>query len=91
MILPPVFQMRIAKKACLPEEGAGIMTIVVQQTYAHLEKELRSAFKEQEDIRVILDRRHGERRKRPKAVAIDRRKADCRRPKEELVEVVIST
>jgi len=83
--------MRIAKKAYLPEEGAGIMTIVVRQPYARLEKELCSAFKGQEDVRVILDRRCGERRKRPKAVAIECRKADRRRPKEELVEVAIST
>jgi hypothetical protein len=91
VIPPPVFLMRIAKKAYLPEEEAGIMTVVVRRTYASLEKKLRSAFKEQEDIRVILDRRHGERRKRQQPVAIDRRKADCRRPKEELVEVAIST
>lgn len=91
MILPPVFLMRIAKKVHLPEEGAGIMTIVVRRAYARLEKELRSAFKEQENVKVALDRRHGERRKRRQPAAIDRRKADCRRPKEELVEVVIST
>lgn len=90
MILPPVLQMRIVKKAYLPEEGAGIMTIVVRPAYASLEKKLRSAFKEQENISVILDRRRGERRKRRQPVAIDRRKADCRSPKEELVEVVIS-
>lgn len=66
------------------------MTIVVRPAYASLEKKLRSAFKEQENISVILDRRRGERRKRRQPVAIDRRKADCRSPKEELVEVVIS-
>lgn len=91
MIFPPVFLMRIAKKAYLPEEGAGIMTIVVRQAYTRLEKELRSAFKGQDDVRVILDKRYGERRKRPKAVAIEHRKADRRCPKEELVEVLIST
>ena len=83
--------MRIAKKAYLPEEGAGTMTIVIMQPYARLEKELLSAFKGQKDVKVILDRRCGERRKRPKAVAIEHRKADRRRPKEELVEVAIST
>jgi hypothetical protein len=83
--------MRIAKKSYLREEGAGIMTIVVRRAYASLEKKLHSAFKEQENIRVILDRRRGERRKKQQPVAIDRRKADYRSPKEELVEVVIST
>ena len=67
------------------------MTIVVQRPYARLEKELRSAFKGQEDIKVILDNRYLERRKSRQAVAINRRKAGRRRPKEELVEVVIST
>ena len=83
--------MKISKKAYLPKEGAGIMTIVVQRPYARLEKELCSAFKGQEDVKVILERRSEERRKRPKAVAIERRQADRRSPKEELVEVLIST
>jgi len=83
--------MRISKKAYLPEEGAGIMTIVVQRPYARLEKELCSAFKGQEDVKVILERRSEERRKRLQAVSVDRRQADRRRPKEELVEVAIST
>jgi len=83
--------MRIAKKAYLPEEGAGIMTIVVMRPHARLEKELLSVFKGQKDVRVISDSRYEERRRKRQAVATDRRKADRRRPKEELVEVVIST
>jgi hypothetical protein len=83
--------MRIAKKAQLSEEEAGIMTIVVHRAYAHLERELRSAFKGQEDVKVILDRRQGERRKNTKAVGKERRKADRRYLKEEIVEVVVST
>jgi hypothetical protein len=83
--------MRIAKKAHLSEEEAGIMTIVVQQPYAHLERELRRAFKGQEDVKVILDRRSGEQRKRRQAVGGERRKSDRRYPKEEIVEVVVST
>jgi len=38
-----------------------------------------------------VDRRYGERRKRLQAVEIERREVDKRRPKEELVEVVIPT
>jgi hypothetical protein len=91
MSSPPEFTMRIARKTQPLEEGAGIMTIVVQRPYAHLERELRNAFKGQEDVKVILDRRCGERRKRPKAVAVDRRKSDRRSPKKDMVEVVIST
>ena len=91
MSSPPKFTMRIAKKAHLSEEEAGIMTIVVQQPYAHLERELRSAFKGQEDVKVIVDRRSGERRTSQQPVAMECRQADRRSPKVELVEVLIST
>ena len=82
--------MRIVKKAYMSEEGAGIMTVVIMRPYAHLEKELHSAFKGQENVKVILDRRYGERRKERQAVATERRMAGRRRPKEELIEVVFS-
>ncbi len=91
MSSPPKLAMRIAKITHLSEERPGIMTIVVQRPYAHLEKELRDAFKEQEDVKVILDRRYGERRKKLKAVPADRRKSDRRSPKANMVDVVIST
>jgi len=87
----PKFSMRIAKKSLSSEESEIKSIIVVQQLRPHLEKELRTAFKGQEDVKVILDRRYGERRKRPKAITVDRRKSDRRSPKEDLVEVVIST
>jgi hypothetical protein len=83
--------MRIAKKDSLPEESTGMMTIVVMRPYARLEKELRSSFKGEDDVKVILDKRYGERRKRLQAVTKEHRKDDRRRPKEELVEVAIST
>ncbi len=83
--------MRIAKKDSLPEESAGMMTIVIQRPYARLEKELRSAFKGEEDVKVILDKRYGERRKILQDIAVEHRKDNRRRPKEELVEIAIST
>ncbi len=83
--------MRIAKKDSLPEESSAMMTVVVMRPYAHLEKELHSVFKGQEDIKVILDKRYRERRERLQDIEKDRRKDDRRRPKEELVEVAIST
>lgn len=87
----PKFSMRIAKESLSSKEEPGIKSIIViQHPYAHLEKELRSVFKGQEDIKIILERRLGERRKKPKAVAVDRRKAERRSPKEDLVQVVIS-
>ena len=83
--------MKIDKKVHLSEEGAGIMTVVIKRPHAHLKNKLQSAFKGQEDIKVILDNRYLERRKSRQAVEINRRKVGRRRPKEELVEVVIST
>ena len=89
--MPPDLQMRIIKNTNLTEEGDGIMTIVVMRSYPNLEKELRSAFKGQKEVNVILDRRHEDRRKIQQAVEIERRQAEQRRQKEELVEVVLST
>ena len=86
----PKFLLRIAKAVPPPEEGAWIMSIVIQRPYAHLEKELRSAFKGQKDVKVIVDQRYGERRTSKQAVEIDHRRADKRQPKEELIEAVIS-
>lgn len=80
--------MKIVKKAYMSEGELGNMTVVIRRPYTHLEKELNSAFKGQEDVKVILDRRYGERRKRSQAVAKERRKAGRRRPDEEIVEVV---
>ena len=88
---PPKLQIKIDKVAHSSKEGAGTMTIVIMRPYAHLEKELRSVFKGQEDVKVISDKRYGERRKRLQDIAKDRRKDDRRHPKEELVEVAIST
>ncbi|NOR54233.1 MAG: hypothetical protein GQ536_09125 [Candidatus Aminicenantes bacterium] len=88
---PPEFLMRIAKPVLSSEEGAGIMSIVIQRPFAHLEKELRSTFDGQEDVKIILDSRYGERRKKRHPVKSERRQHDRRRPKEELVEVIIST
>ena len=91
MSLPLKFHMKINKAVHLPEEEAGIMTIVIQRPYVYIEKGLRSAFKGEKDVKIILDRRCEERREGGQAVALDRRKAVRRRPKEELVEVVVST
>jgi hypothetical protein len=87
----PKLTMKIVKKAHLSEGGAGIMTVVIMRPYTHLEKELNNAFKGQENVKVILDRRYGERRKRSQAVAKERRMAGRRRLNEELVEVVFPT
>jgi len=87
----PKFLMRITKITNSSEERCGTTSIVIRRPYTHLEKELRSAFKWIEDVKVILDRRYGERRKSQQPVRLERRAADQRRQKEDLVDVVIST
>ena len=86
----PGFVMRIAKASSPPEKGAGMMSIIVGQPYAQLKKELCSTFEGQADVKVIVDRRYGERRTRTQSVELERRRADRRTIKEELVEVLIS-
>ena len=66
------------------------MSIIIHRPYALLEEELNRAFKGQEDVKVIVDKRNGERRASRQLVELDRRRAGRRIPKEELVEVVIS-
>jgi hypothetical protein len=62
--------------------------IVIRRPYAHLEVELR-AFEEQGDIKVMVDKRHGERRIQGQRSPVERRAADRRRAAEELLDVVI--
>ncbi len=87
----PKFRLKISKSAYLSEGGPGITSIIIMRPYAHLERELRNTFKEEDDVKVILDKRYEERRTSQQAVEVERRHADQRQPKEELVEVVIST
>lgn len=86
----PEFKIRIARETHIPEERPGIMTIVIFQPYVHLVKELKNAFKGQEDVKIILDRRYGERRKIDKAVERERRRGDRRKSKQGIAEVAIS-
>jgi hypothetical protein len=86
----PGFLMRIVKPTSPPEKGAGMMSIVIRRPYAFLEKELRSAFEGQADVKVIVDRRYRERRTSQKPVGLERRRDDRRKPEEEIVEVSLS-
>ena len=89
MTVLPGFLMRIAKATDPPEPGAGMMSIVIRRPYAYLQKELCSTFEGQEGVKVIVDRRYGERRTRSIPAEFERRRADRRRRKEELVEVLL--
>ncbi len=91
MRLPAGFLLRIAKSTQLEDGEYKRMSIIIRQPYAHLEEELRNTFEGQKDVSLILDRRYGDQRTSKQPVAKDRRQSDRRIPKEELVEVVIST
>lgn len=67
------------------------MLVIINHPYVYLEEEFKAAFAGQADVKVIVNRRHGERRTSGQPpVEVERRRSDRRTPKEELVEVVIS-
>lgn len=72
-----------------PRERPGMTYIVVRRPYAYLEEELRVAFEGQDDVKVIVDKRHAERRTSEQPPPAERRHADRRRVKEELMEVLM--
>ncbi len=84
------FQLRITKATASAGQGSGTMCIIIRRPYAHLGEEIRRTFKGQKDVRVVVDRRYGERRLGQQPVVVERRRADRRKSKEQLVEVVIS-
>ncbi len=63
--------------------------IVIRPPYAYLEEELRRPFGDQRDVTIMVDKRYGERRLTQQTPDAERRRADRRRVKEELLEVVI--
>jgi hypothetical protein len=65
------------------------MLLIVRRPYAHLEERLRRAFEGRTDVEVLPDRRRGDRRLNARTVAEERRLAERRTLKEEIVEVVI--
>ena len=87
----PDFQLKISKEINSSGRGFGITSIIICQPYAHREKELRGAFKGEDDVEVMVDRRYGERRKKKQPITLERRRSVRRRSKEDLLEVVIST
>jgi len=70
--------------------GGGTMYLIIRPAHAYLEETLRRAFEGQENVKVMVDRRSGERRTTNRAVASERRRADRRKSKEPLVEVVVT-
>jgi hypothetical protein len=81
--------LRIYKSSRAFTTNAGSMHIVVSPQFAFLEEVLRSAFENESDVTVGVDRRRGERRKSRRPVTSEKRNKERRRLKAELVEVVI--
>jgi hypothetical protein len=73
-----------------PEE-AEKMLIIVRRRYDHLLKELGEAFSGQQSVRILVDRRRGQRRKIENPISLERRKADRRKHEEELLKVILPT
>ncbi len=85
----PLWLLRILRETPELGGGPGKIHIVIRQPYAYLEEPLRRAFEGQGDVEILVDRRRGEPRRRAGPIAVERRRADRRRPKEELLDVVI--
>lgn len=65
------------------------MYIIIRQPYKHLFKEMCRTFGANGTVKVMVDRRHGQRRKKSRPVKSERRQANRRRSKEDLLEVVL--
>lgn len=70
-------------------DNPGKVRIIVPRARAYLADLIAKAFESREDVEIIVDRRYGERRTRNVAVAVQRRWKERRRPKEEVIEVVV--
>jgi hypothetical protein len=84
----PVFVFRVLS-VMEPRHNPGRMLLIVRRPYAHLEDRLRRMFEGRDDVEVIPDRRRGERRRGRQPTQEERRLAERRLPKEDVLEVVI--
>lgn len=84
------FLLRILKSVSFSKERPPQMKIIVRQPYAYLETDLQRIFKGQEDVKVKVDRRYGQRRTKMEPFSTERRRSDRRETKETLIEVVVS-
>ena len=85
----PEFLLRIVKAIRPPDDEIEMMSIIIRRPFSHFEKELRSTFEGQGDVKIIVDRRYSERRGRVQPYEIEHRQIDRRKPKEEIAEVLI--
>jgi hypothetical protein len=85
----PAFVVRMLRLTKGLPHNPGRMLLIVRRQYAQLEDRLRRAFEGRDDIVVIADRRRGDRRASTRPVQGERRRAERRSRKEEILEVVI--
>ena len=65
--------------------------IIIPRSRAYLADLLAKATQGREDVEIIVDRRRRDRRARQQSVPAERRQMQRRRPREEVVEVVLGT
>jgi len=64
--------------------GENMFYVIISRHCATMQQELAPALQGRKDVRVILDRRFGERRVEQKPITPERRRAQRRRPSGEL-------
>ena len=84
----PAFVIRMVSVTAGLRHNPGRMLLIVRRPYGHLEERLRRVFEGRDDIVVIPDRRSSDRRARGRPVQDERRRAERRSRKEEMLEVV---
>jgi len=84
----PAFVMRMFTVTEGLRHNPGRMLLIVRRPYGHLEERLRRVFEGRDDIVVIPDRRRSDRRASARPVQDERRRAERRSRKEEMLEVV---
>ena len=77
--------------AQVEREEADKMLIIVRRPYDHLLKELGETFSGQQGVRILVDRRRGQRRRVGNPVSLERRKTERRKHEEELLKVILPT
>jgi len=85
----PTFLMSILGVTGGLVHNPGRMRLIMRRPYAYLETRIRQAFEGRDDVEVITDRRRGDRRLAHRPVQEERRQDARRKPKEEILEVVI--
>ena len=84
------FLLRILKSAPFSKQETGQMNIIALRPYDYWVKDLQRVFKGQEDVKIKVDCRYGQRRTKKEPFSDERRQAERRKIKETLGEVVIS-